>query len=238
MCFFVAQFAKISQMRTRYWNSVLKDTSVFSEHFVASGFEHPQLLVVRHDAEPTLELAQWGLIPSWCRSDEEAKQLSNLTLNAKGETMFEKPSFRHSAVHGRCLLPVNGFYEYQHRGTKRLPYYVSLRNEPIFSLGALYSERVNVATGRRVATFSVITTAANPLMETIHNFKKRMPLIIPAELEADWLAPSSSMADVLPLVVPFPDVEMLAWQVNPILSRGRAVNAYSSTVAINGLSLF
>jgi putative SOS response-associated peptidase YedK len=115
---------------------------------------------------------------------------------------------------------------------------VSLRNEPIFSLGALYSERVNVATGRRVATFSVITTAANPLMETIHNFKKRMPLIIPAELEADWLAPSSSMEDVLPLVVPFPDVEMLAWQVNPILSRGRAVNAYSSTVAINGLSLF
>jgi putative SOS response-associated peptidase YedK len=220
MCFFVAQFAKVSQMRTRYWNSVLKDTDSFTESYMANGFSHPNLLILSQPASaPTLHMASWGLIPAWAKDKQEAQQISNLTLNSRAETIFEKPSFEQAAKHSRCIIPVNGFYEWQHVGSKKQPYYISIKNDTLFSLGGLYSEWLDKDTGTTSHTFSIITVEANPLMQVIHNSKKRMPLIISRDKEEQWLNPNLSISDVKSVATPFPDTTMQAWQVAPFNPR-------------------
>lgn len=238
MCFFVAQFIKASQARTRYWNSVLQDTCVFKDNYVASGFEHPNLLIVKQEEEPTLEMAQWGLIPNWCKTDEDAKELSAITINARCETIFEKPSFKESAKHKRCLLPVNGFFEYQHVDNQKIPYYISLKDEEIFSIGALYAKWTSTTTGETIQTFSIITTPANPLLETIHNTKMRMPLIIPAKNEKDWLQYNLSENEVLQFLKTYPENSMQAWRVNPLISKGKSANTHRAIESTDTPSLF
>jgi putative SOS response-associated peptidase YedK len=80
----------------------------------------------------------WGLIPGWVKDEKQAKDISNMTLNAIGETVFEKPSFRNSIRSKRCLLGINGFFEWRDVGGKKYPYYVQVKEEEIFSLGCLW----------------------------------------------------------------------------------------------------
>ena len=215
MCFFVAQFAKLAQIRMRYWNSFVKNRNLYKENYVSSAFAHPDLLVLSEvDNAPTLHLARWGLIPSWAKSSHEAEEISNATLNARGETIFDKPSFFQSVRHSRCIIPVNGFYEWQHIGDKKQPYYVSLKDQEIFSLAVLYSVWADSTTGAKTETFSIITVEANPLMKEIHNTKFRMPLIIFPESEREWISPSSTSPQIRSLVLPYPDTTMQAWQIN------------------------
>ena len=215
MCFFVAQFAKLSQMRTRYWNSVLKDTDNFKESYVSSAFAHPDLLVLSEvDSTPTLHLAKWGLIPSWVKSVQDAEEISNATLNARGETIFDKPSFFQSVRHSRCIIPANGFYEWQHIGDKKQPYYISLKDQEIFSLAGLYSVWADSTTGAKTETFSIITVEANPLMREIHNTKFRMPLIIFPEHEKEWISTTTSSPQIHSLIAPYADTTMQAWQIS------------------------
>ncbi len=117
MCFFVAQYAKLAQIRMRYWNSFVRNQNHYKETYVSCAFAHPDLLVLSEvDNAPTLHQASWGLIPSWAKSSHDAEEISNATLNARGETIFDKPSFFQSVRHSRCIIPVNGFYEWQHIG--------------------------------------------------------------------------------------------------------------------------
>lgn len=239
MCFFVAQFIKASQTRMRYWNSVLNEAAPHKDYFVASGFEHPSLLIVRQEEQhPFTDLASWGLIPGWCKTEKEAVTLSNSTLNAKGETLFEKPSFIEAVSHSRCTIPVNGFYEFRHSGSAKVPYFISLKNEPLFSLAGLFSEWRSRESGSTIKTFSIVTTTANPLMEQIHNTKKRMPLILSPQAEAEWLSSSTSPESVKELITSYPDQEMQAWRVAPFLSKGRAQNSPGAMVSIEPQMLF
>lgn len=238
MCFFVAQFAKLSQVRTRYWNSVLKDTAAFSEHFIANGFAHPLLLVVRQENDSSvLEMARWGLIPHWCQTQEQAHSLARQTLNAKSETMMEKPSYSYSATYTRCLVPVNGFYEWQHQGRQKQPYYIHTEPEDIFSLGALYSEWTNPSNGAINRTFSIVTVAANPLMASIHNTQKRMPLIIAPADEMRWLS-STSKDEITTLACPYPEKNMAAHPISPFDPRSASINRPSIMADMRGGLLF
>ena len=215
MCFFVAQYAKLAQIRMRYWNSFVKNQNRYKETYVSSAFAHPDLLVLSEvDSTPTLHLAKWGLIPSWVKSVQDAEEISNATLNARGETIFDKPSFFQSVRHSRCIIPVNGFYEWQHIGDKKQPYYISLKDQEIFSLGGLYSEWTNSDTGTKSETFSIITVEANPLMREIHNTKFRMPLIIFPEHEKEWISTTTTSPQIHSLIAPYADTTMQAWQIN------------------------
>lgn len=236
MCFTVAQYHKVAQARMRYWNA-RNNAPEAEPRFVASAFERPSLSVVRIDRhEPVIEMAQWGLVPAWCRTEDEAQRVALNTLNARGETIFDKPSFREAAAHSRCIIPVNGFFEYQHVGKQRVPYFISMEGEPIFSVGGLLSEWESSATGQLLRTFSVVTTEANPLMATIHNSKKRMPLILSREEERLWLDGSPTEASAL--VRPSDSPHLQAWRVSPFVVRGRVVNQPSSIQPMNEGLLF
>src|ERR1700734_4108971 len=100
--------------RVREWRDVkVKDIFALDKLYHVSGFAHPNLPVIVEDAERRFELMQWGLIPSWTKSEEQAIEFCNMSLNAKAETLFEKPMFKIPALTKRCMLPVDGFYEWR-----------------------------------------------------------------------------------------------------------------------------
>ncbi len=192
-------------------------------HHLVSGFSHPALPVISAEG---LFLYEWGLIPAWVKDMETASDISSKTLNAVGETVFEKPSFRKSIASKRCLFPVSGFYEWREFKGVKYPYYIQLKEEDYFSLGSLYDTWINPQTGEIKNTFSIITTPANPLMEKIHNLKKRMPLILSPDDEMKWIDPALKPDQIKELIKPFPETKMMAYTISRDANNARIHRDY------------
>lgn len=215
MCYAIAYLTKRLEKYAQRYEVTINPTSISDTeirdnlpvYFFVSGFEHPILPIVSSEG---ISLSHWGLIPSWVNNVETAKELKTKTLNAKGETIFEKPSFRKAAASQRCLLGINGFYEWRLFNKMKYPYLITILNQEIFSLGCLYNTWQNPENGKQLHTFSIITTPANPLMEKIHNTKKRMPLIIPEDCEKDWISAGLSPSEVTELIKPYNEKDMKA----------------------------
>lgn len=187
-------------------------------YYFVSGFAHPMLPVIRHDG---IFLHQWGLVPYWAKDADVANDIRTKTLNAMGETVFEKPSFKGSILAKRCLLPVNGFFEWRELNKVKYPYFVRLKDNELFSLGCIYATWADRQTGEVRDTFSIITTPANPLMEKIHNLKKRMPLIIAQQDEAAWADPKLSTENIRKLIRPFNEAHMHAYTISRMVNNPR-----------------
>ncbi len=186
----------------------------------ASGFTHPELLIYTNRSPYFPEVATWGLVPHWTKDVAQQKKLWNTTLNARGETIFEKPAFRDAAEHKRCIIYVDGFYEHHHKAGHTYPYFVHHNKQFPLALAGLWSEWRNPDTGGLLRTFTIVTTAANALMQDIHNNPKlkapRMPLILPEGLEDAWLGPIVKDEDkkgIEELMAPLPDGELTAYPV-------------------------
>ena len=176
-----------------------------------NGFEHPELPVV---TEKGIITASWGLIPEWTRSETDAQMVRGKTLNARGESIFKKPTFSKSANSSRCLLGIEGFYEWRLFNGNKYPYLILPASGQRFTLGCLYSQWVNAENGDCVDTFSIVTTPANELMAEIHNTKQRMPLILPQNLESVWLKSSTSANEIQKLIAPYPSADMQAFTIS------------------------
>lgn len=182
-------------------------------HNLISGFSRPTLAIIKEDG---LFLYEWGLIPSWVKDIETANGIRTKTLNAVGETVFDKPSYRKSIATQRCLFPVSGFFEWREFKGRKYPYYIQLAEQDYFALGALYDSWTNRETGEILNTFSIVTTPANPLMEKIHNLKKRMPLILSNEDSMQWIDQSINRDQINKLIKPFPESKMIAQTISRI----------------------
>lgn len=200
MCYSTSQTKTEKQLEGRYSRKVaLEAVGQLKIFYAVSGFSHPNLPVITSERPEEIQLFKWGLLPSWTKDEVQAKTFASNNLNARSETVFEKPSFR-SVKRKRCLIPCTGFYEWRDVNKKKYPHFISLKNEEVFSLGGLYDTWVNKETGEILNTFSIITTEANPLMAKIHNTKLRMPFILPKELEDEWIksdAPESYLKDLM-----------------------------------------
>lgn len=131
------------------------------------------------------------MIPSFAKDADKAKQLAKMCLNAMHETIYEKPSFRISATHKRCLIPATSYTEWQRTDVnnakcKKIKYEIGLSNQ-LFSFAGLWSEWTNKDSCEIIETFTIVTSAADELMTDIHNTKKRMPFILCPDQEAAWL---------------------------------------------------
>ncbi|HLG34346.1 MAG TPA: SOS response-associated peptidase family protein [Bacteroidia bacterium] len=111
-----------------------------------------------------------------------------------------------------------GFYEWHTIGKKKYPYYTSLKEQPFFSMGCLYENCVNRETGEMKSTFSIITVAANPMMEKIHNSKKRMPFILPAEKEKLLIEKELPKEKIQQLMIPFVEDKMQAHTISKLIT--------------------
>lgn len=214
MCFTISVEKKAKEAIREYLNSnegVQMKIDFNEDFYLVSGFSHPKLPIIRQNV---IELSEWGLIPSFALNEDKANELANMTLNARSDTIREKPSFKKSIISQRCVLVVDGFFEWRHENNKKLPFYIYPKDETVFYLGCIYNSWVNKITGEVRDTFSIITTDANPLMEYVHNSKKRMPLILSKDDIASWIDPSTKQDVVNSLMKPFPEQHMQAHAIS------------------------
>ncbi|MDZ7847599.1 MAG: SOS response-associated peptidase [Owenweeksia sp.] len=199
--------------------------------FHVSGFSHPYLLGYTNEEPFNPEPMYWGLVPFWAKGEKAAMQMANKTLNARGETIFEKPAFRESAKKRRCLIMVDHFYEHHHHQGKTYPFLIKLKNNEPLILAGLWSEWVNKSTGEILKTASIVTTRANELMAKIHNNPKlsepRMPLMLRQDDQDSWLGLEGNVAnqeDLKPLIAPYEVSEMTAYPVQKLRGKNAVGN--------------
>jgi putative SOS response-associated peptidase YedK len=165
--------------------------------------------VIANNASDKLDYFVWGLIPSWAKDPEIGSRL----INARADTLAEKPSFRSAYRRRRCLIPASGFYEWKPEpGSKsKTPMYITLATGKPFAFAGLW-EFWQSPDGSQVLSCTIITTEPNELMAEIHN---RMPVILPAEAYSLWLDPNERRPDELDgLLKPYPAAEMVAYPVS------------------------
>ena len=155
----------------------------FSNPTFCSAFQKPKLPVLINGPEREIKPLTWGLVPYWSKSSK----LKFSTANARCEDVFSKPSWRVPIKKRRCLVPFTAFIEWRHWGDKKIPYLIKHRQNKISSFGGIWDKWFDPQTKSFEYTFSIITTPANKLLAQVHNTKKRMPLILPPELENRWL---------------------------------------------------
>lgn len=171
--------------------------------YVKSGFSHLKQPVIT--AEKQFTQYRWGLIPSWVKDWASAKTLRIQTLNAIGDTLDSKPSFRGALKSGRfCVIPVKGFYEWHHLGKEKYPHFIYPKDSPYFLLAGLYEHWQNKESNETLDTFTIVTTRANERMEWIHNSKKRMPAILSTQGAKAWLDKELSFEQKKQLLEPYP----------------------------------
>ncbi len=184
MCFNYQLEIDIAATEARY-NAKVKDPGLFNTGNF-NGFTFPRLPVITNKEPDLIQFYSWGLIPFWAKDREIQKN----TLNARIETIAEKPSFR-NCVQNRCLIPATAFYEWQwldEKGKLKQKYKLTINDQDVFSFAGIYSTWVDNGTGEIVNSFSILTMDANQLMAEIHNTKKRMPVIISSNDEQNWLS--------------------------------------------------
>lgn len=158
------------------------------------------------DGGRELAMLHWGLVPSWAKDPSVGSRM----INARAETVPEKPSFRSAWKSRRCLVPVNGFYEWQRRNGRKQPWYIRMRNERPFAIAGLW-ERWEPSSGDPLESCTLITTGPNELLAPIH---ARMPAIIAPEDFDLWLAaPPGEGEKLLFLLRPYPAEAMAAVEV-------------------------
>ncbi|MEO7209662.1 MAG: SOS response-associated peptidase [Chitinophagaceae bacterium] len=182
---------------------------------VQSGFDYPQwpVIVPAKDCTWEIKMLEWGFIPPYLRNREAVKKMREgfkmedgkfklplIMLNAIGEEiLLTKKIFRNAALERRCLVLSSGFYEWRHvlpigkngkplKTAVKYPYHIKLKNVPYFFMAGIWQSWTDKDSGEMVDSFAIITTAANSLMEKIHNTKKRMPVILPEALAAEWIS--------------------------------------------------
>lgn len=141
--------------------------------------------VITDENRGEIDLFNWGLIPFWAKDDG----IKKMTLNAKIETLTEKPAFRNS-VENRCLVIADGFYEWQWidaKGKEKQKYLITSANQEIFAFAGIYSTWKNPKTNELINSYTIVTTEANKLMSEIHNNKKRMPVVLDKADHNNWL---------------------------------------------------
>ncbi|GAB1308414.1 SOS response-associated peptidase [Urechidicola sp. KH5] len=181
MCYQTRLQKKKEEIKSRF-QADLDDLMSIEDFQLNKAFEFPKTPIITNQNEEKIELAQWGLIPEWAQDDS----IKNYTLNARIETLSEKPSFK-NVIQNRCLIIADGFYEWQHLSkSNKQKFEITLSQEKLFAFAGLFSEWFDFD-GQLKRTYTIITTQANDLMSEIHNTKQRMPVILKPQDEKYWL---------------------------------------------------
>ena len=167
---------------------------------------------IRNDQQGERELVmlRWGLVPFWAKDPS----IGNRMINARAETVAEKPSYRNAYKHRRCIVLADGFYEWRKQGNTKTPYFISLESGQPFALAGLWEDWTDRDSGESLQTTTLITTGANDFMSQLHH---RMPVILEAATATDWLAGSNDLLDDVDAMTP----PLQAWPVDRRVNNAR-----------------
>lgn len=172
------------------------------------------LTVLPENGEKCISSMTFGFIPHWAKE----KPSGYTMINAKAETIAEKPSFRDSFRHKRCIIPADGFYEWEQTEKGKQPYRLTLKGDALFGFAGIWDSWTDPE-GKFHNTVAIITTEANALAKKLHD---RMPVILKKQDERVWLDPSLAEPGKLePLLVPYPAKEMEMYPVSPLVNSWR-----------------
>jgi putative SOS response-associated peptidase YedK len=214
----------------RYVITGYKDGDEFSERFQLRHI--PETLFPRFNASPAQQLPivlepapdlrearflSWGLVPRWRKPGQAGKSVA--PINARAETLLEKPMFRSLVARQRCLVPASGFYEWRTINGKKQPFFFHLADDALFGFAGLWDQPPAGGDPAAPGSFTIITTAANDLVAPYH---ERMPVILRPEDEADWLDPDQDDPHAAhALLRPYPAEAMATHPVSPAVNSPR-----------------
>jgi putative SOS response-associated peptidase YedK len=175
---------------------------------IAPGSTMP--VIVRRDQNEAVMMA-WGLVPHWVKDPKAARHI----INARAETLVERPSFRGLLKNRRCLVPASGFYEWRKDGAKKTPFYLRVRDRPVVAFAGLYDVWQHPPQ-QEIATYTIITTGANDLVAPLHD---RMPVILSPEQEDRWVSHEPLGAgELAAILAPYPPEMMEGFPVSPLVN--------------------
>lgn len=206
---FTASF-EFREIKVRF--NVQRDLPLFAPRYnIAPSQEVP--VIVQDEGVNELKPMRWGLVPAWAPDPS----IGNRMINARAETVTEKPSFRRLVQQRRCLIPADGFYEWRREGNRKVPVWIRLKKREPFAFAGLW-DAWRDPEGETLQTFTIITTVPNALLRPIHN---RMPVIFDALQAKQWLDPRLSVreADIAAVLAPFPSEQMEAHDVSALVNK-------------------
>ncbi|WP_339646945.1 SOS response-associated peptidase [uncultured Salegentibacter sp.] len=199
MCYRTKLNAKLSDIE-RTLEARFIEPDAYKPQQEINAFTFSKTPVISDENQGEIQMFNWGLIPFWAKDDK----IKKMTLNAKIETISEKPSFRNS-VKKRCLIIADGYYEWQWKDSKgkdKQKYLITPTDQEIFAFAGIYSNWINPQTNEALNTYSIVTTEANELMSEIHNNKKRMPVVLKQQDHQAWLNGQDHSNFAFPYEVP------------------------------------
>lgn len=183
MCYQTRLIKKKEEIQHRFQVD-LDDLMSIEDFELNKAFDYPKTPIITNEQPNKVSLYNWGLVPNWA----EDTSFRHYALNARIETLNEKPSFK-DVIQNRCLILADGFYEWQwltKSGSRKQKYLITLPKEELFAFAGLYTQWTDF-NGDVLNSYTMVTTQANELMSEIHNTKQRMPIILKQEDEQHWL---------------------------------------------------
>jgi len=189
----------------------IKDSKGIKEkltpHYNIAPTQNIPVIYKDENQENRIEFMKWGLVPFWAKDPKIGYGM----INARAETLAQKPSFKHILKTKRCLVPSTGFYEWKKIDKQKVPFYIRIKNCKIISFAGLFDNWKD-SVGNELITFTIITTDANNTLKPIHN---RMPVILEQEFEEKWLDTRIQAFDSLAeMLKPYPDNQMIAYTIS------------------------
>ena len=173
---------------------------------------------------PELAMLRWGLVPFWAKDPS----IGNRMINARAETVAEKPSFRNAYRKRRCLVLADGFYEWHREGDVKIPYFISLANEQAFAFAGLWEHWKNRDSDETLQTTTIVTTTANDFLGQIHH---RMPIVLEPDAATRWLDGDMQLLDDVTRHPP----QLQAWPVDRLVNNAR--NEHDKLIVATGRAL-
>lgn len=185
MCYYTQQHASMEDVTKRF-KAIVDDPDSFLVSEMINGFAHLRTPIILNETPEVISTNfSWGLIPSWAKNKDFRKN----TLNARIETVGEKPAFK-NITNNRCLIIATAYYEWHWndpKGKEKVKYQINSQEDEIFTFAGLYSSWQDHQTGDLVKTYTILTTEANETMKYVHNIKQRMPIMLKKNDESAWL---------------------------------------------------
>ncbi len=207
MCGRYTLYSEIKAIEDQFDVEINDEELVRPDYNAAPGTLRPVVLVRGTNDRVACKL-KWGLVPPFVKDLSDWKPL----INARSETVNEKPSFRKAFHRKRCIVPANGFYEWKDfGGDKKIPFYIRLLDQDLFGMAGIYETHAD-SDGSKLHTFAVLTTKANSLMQPLH---ERMPVILRRDDYNVWLNPVQPRPEMLQsLLTPYPTESMSTYKVS------------------------
>lgn len=195
MCGRFTLFASKEQIEDEFGPLHFSDTVILQKRYNIAPTQEVTA-IIEHNGKRRLGTLHWGLIPSWSKD----KKIASKLINARAETIAEKPSFKHAFQRRRCIIPASGFYEWKQVNGKKQPYFIYPKNKNgLFAFAGLWEKWVD-RDGNALYSCTIVTTQANETLGHIHH---RMPVILPKDAYSTWLDRDADIDAVKAVLLPF-----------------------------------